>query len=79
MRIAIALFATVLIPGIAFSTPRPDALTLLANVSQQYADANSYHLEAIEQQTSGSAFERNWRKMNLKAIVDSEYRYHFEV
>lgn len=33
-------------------TKPTDALALLNEVSQRYADAKSYHVEAIEEQTS---------------------------
>jgi hypothetical protein len=36
-----------------------DALTLLSQVGQRYADAKSYHIEAVEEETSSSELLRD--------------------
>jgi len=37
------------LPQATPAAPGKDALTLLQEVSQRYADAKSYHLEAVEE------------------------------
>jgi thiol-disulfide isomerase/thioredoxin len=55
-----------------------DALTLLTGVSQRYADAKSYHIEAVEEETSTSELFRDWHKTFMTAIVMPGGRYHYE-
>jgi thiol-disulfide isomerase/thioredoxin len=78
VRIVVALLAVLLIP-VAAAKFHPDALTLLGDVCKQYQDATSYHIETLAEHTSTSEFERNWLKVNLKAVVGSQGRYRFEV
>jgi len=62
------------------SSPRlpADGLSLLRKVSQHYADAKSYHLEVILENTSHSDFSRNWEKFVLTAAEAPGGRYHYE-
>src|SRR6266478_2127345 len=56
----------------------PDPLGLLNEVSQRYADAKSYHVEAIEERTSGNELQRDWQRRLLVAIVMPGGRYRYE-
>jgi len=70
--------AFVLIPLQSEKPAAPqDALALLNEVSQQYADAKSYHIEAVEERNSSNELHRDWQKTLLKAIVmlGGSYRY----
>ena len=75
-RIALAL---VLVP---LQNDKPaasqDALALLNEVSQRYADAKSYHIEAVEERTSSNELHRNWQKTLMKAVVMPGGRYRYE-
>jgi thiol-disulfide isomerase/thioredoxin/outer membrane lipoprotein-sorting protein len=76
------LFPVVLLlalrPIQASNAPVGDALALLIEVSQQYADAKSYHIEAVEERTSSNELQRSWEKTLLTAIVTSGRRYRYE-
>lgn len=78
MKIASALLAALLVSSSAFAKSRPDALTLLKNATQRYADAKSYHIEAVQERTSTNALDRNWQRELLVAIVAPEGRYRYE-
>jgi thiol-disulfide isomerase/thioredoxin len=71
------LFALAL-PQTPSNSPRPDALVLLNQVSQRYADAKSYHIEAIQEETSGNELQHRWQKTLLTAIVAPGGRYRYE-
>jgi thiol-disulfide isomerase/thioredoxin len=76
-------FPVVLLLALALpqSTPpagKPDALILLTQVSQRYADAKSYHIEAVEERTSTNELHRDWQKMLMTAIVMPDGRYRYE-
>ncbi len=58
--------------------PPTDALTLLTEVSQRYADAKSYHIEAVEEETSTSELSRDWHKTFMTAVVAQGGRYRYE-
>ena len=58
--------------------PAKDALALLTEVGQRYADAKSYHIEAIEENTSSNELQRFWHKTLLTAIVMPGGRYRYE-
>jgi thiol-disulfide isomerase/thioredoxin len=60
------------------SAVRPDALALLTQVSQRYADARSYHIEAVEERTSSNELQRSWQKTLMTAIVMPDGRYRYE-
>src|ERR1700736_6589664 len=71
-----------LILTISQATPKTsqsvDALHLLNDVSQRYANAKSYHIEAAEQDESSSDLYRNWQKTLMTAIVTPGGRYRYE-
>src|SRR5579859_4598592 len=76
MKSTVILITALLVSG-APAKPRSDALTLLKNVCQQYADAKSYHIEAIQDRTTSNELHGSWEKELLVAIVapDGKYRY----
>jgi len=65
-------------PQTASNAPKPDALALLNEVSQRYADAKSYHIEAVEERTSNNELQHSWQKTLLTAIVAPGGRYRYE-
>ena len=60
------------------AAPPKDALALLNEVSQRYADAKSYHIEAVEERTSTNELSRSWQKEFMTAIVMADGRYRYE-
>jgi thiol-disulfide isomerase/thioredoxin/outer membrane lipoprotein-sorting protein len=56
----------------------PDGLTLLSEVSQHYADAKSYHIEAVEEETTSGELLRDWQKTLMTAIATPGGRYRYE-
>jgi thiol-disulfide isomerase/thioredoxin len=72
---AIPLGLVLLQSQVASST---DALTLLSEVGQRYAGAKSYHIEAVEEQTSSSELLRDWHKTFMTAVVMPGGRYRYE-
>jgi thiol-disulfide isomerase/thioredoxin len=60
------------------AAPAKDALALLNEVSQRYADAKSYHLEAVEENTTTTELSRHFDKRLLTAIVMPDGRYRYE-
>jgi thiol-disulfide isomerase/thioredoxin/outer membrane lipoprotein-sorting protein len=55
-----------------------DALALLKEVGQRYADAKSYHIEAVEERNSSNELERSWQKTLMKAVMMPGGRYRYE-
>ena len=55
-----------------------DGLALLREVGQHYAQAKSYHIEAVEERTSTAELSRSWQKTLLKASASPGGRYRFE-
>lgn len=55
-----------------------DGLALLNEVGQHYANAKSYHIEAVEESTSSNEFHRDWQKSLLKAVMMPGGRYRYE-
>jgi thiol-disulfide isomerase/thioredoxin len=78
MRFPIALLIAMALPQCAQSAPAKDALALLNEVSQQYADAKSYHIEAIKERTTSNDLSRHWDKTLLTAIAMPGGRYRYE-
>lgn len=60
------------------SAPPKDALALLNEVSQHYADSKSYHIEAVEEDTSANELSRHWDKRFLTTIVMPDGRHRYE-
>jgi len=59
-------------------SPAADALALLSEISQRYTNAESYHVEAVEESTSSNDLQRNWEKKLLTAIVMPGGRYRYD-
>lgn len=78
MKIALALLAACLSVSSALAKPRPDALTLLKNVTQKYADAKAYHIEAVQERISSNDFSHDWEKELLTAVVAADGKYRYE-
>jgi len=55
-----------------------EALLLLRQLSRKYAEAQSYHIEAVEEQTSSNDLRREWRKTVMSAATAAGSRYRFE-
>ena len=72
------LLLALVLPQATPAAPAKDALTLLNEVSQRYADARSYHLEAVEEKTESHELSRHWNKRLLTAIVMPDGRYRYE-
>ena len=69
---------TALLVSRAFANPRPDALTLLKSVCQQYAESKSYHIEAIQDRTTSNELHGSWEKELLVVFVAPNGKYRYE-
>jgi outer membrane lipoprotein-sorting protein len=78
MPFSLVLLLGLALPQMAPNAPKPDALGLLNEVSQRYADVKSYHIEAIEEETSGNELQHSWQKTMLTAVVAPGGRYRYE-
>jgi thiol-disulfide isomerase/thioredoxin len=58
--------------------PTSNALALLNEVGQRFADAKSYHVEAVEEETLSNDLSHSWQKRLLTAIVQPGGRYRYE-
>jgi len=73
------LFAFVLfLPQSEKPAAPQDGLALLNEVGQHYAQAKSYHIEAVEERTSTGELSRSWQKTLLKASAIPGGRYRYE-
>jgi len=80
-RVALALSLILVQASQVFAAKQAkekDALALLNEVSQRYADAKSYHIEAVEERNSSNELERSWQKTILKAVVVPGGKYRYE-
>lgn len=64
--------------GVWAQSANSDALKLLDDVSKHYADADSYHIEAIRETRSSSELRSSWQKEILRAEEAPGNRYRFE-
>ena len=64
MPFSLVLLLGLALPQMAPDAPKPDALALLNEVSQRYAEVKSYHIEAIEEETSGNELQHSWAEDN---------------
>ncbi len=65
----------------AQSAPSPrssDGLELLRQVAQRYAEAKSYYIESVEENTSSTEYNHSWQKTVLTAAETPGNRYHYE-
>jgi thiol-disulfide isomerase/thioredoxin len=54
------------------------AMALLERVSQHYAEAKSYHIEAVEERTESGELRRDWQRTLLKAAEAPGGRLYFD-
>src|SRR5690348_8102042 len=60
--------------------PLPSSgLALLNSVAQRYAQAKTYHIEAVKEQTFTEDLSRTWEKVYMTAIVAPGDKYHYQV
>lgn len=79
LRVALPLGLVLLEAGQAFAAKRAqDPVALLNEVSQRYADAKSYHIEAVEERTMTGDLSQQWDKSLMTAIVMSDGRFRYE-
>jgi cytochrome c biogenesis protein CcmG, thiol:disulfide interchange protein DsbE len=83
MRLRSLLFLPVFLLTVpaswAQSAPEPNnGLEILIRVSKHYADAKSYHIEAVEEITYSNELQRQWSKTFMNAAEDTGGRFHFE-
>ncbi len=72
-------FISALAVGQAGNSAAPgDGLALLQRVSQHYADAKSYRMEAVEESTRKGDYENCWQKTRLLVAEASGNRFHYE-
>jgi thiol-disulfide isomerase/thioredoxin/outer membrane lipoprotein-sorting protein len=57
---------------------RPEALTLLKQVGQRYANAAYYRIEAVTEEQVNGDFSKNWNKSLTTAVLAPGNKYHFE-
>jgi thiol-disulfide isomerase/thioredoxin len=62
----------------AASPTPPEGLQLLKQVAQQYADAKSYYIEAVEEQTSSTNYSHSWQKTVTTSAQSPGDRFHYE-
>jgi len=77
MQLPLVFAVALLLQGTPDVRPT-DALALLSTVSQKYAQATAYHIEAVEERTSSNELFRSWQKTFLTAIVSPGGRYRYE-
>lgn len=76
--VVIVVAATLAAQTPALAGSPSEALLLLRQVSRKYAEAQSYHIEAVEEQTSNNDLRREWRKTAMSAAIAAGGRYRFE-
>jgi thiol-disulfide isomerase/thioredoxin len=64
--------------GTPKNSPSVDPLHLLNEVSQQYANARSFHVGAVEERRSSANLYRDWQKTVMTAILMPGGRYRYE-
>lgn len=77
MPLCLILFLAFLTQATPATVPS-GGLALLNSVAERYAQAKSYHIEAIQEQTNTGALSRSWQKTLVTAIVGPGGRYHYE-
>jgi thiol-disulfide isomerase/thioredoxin len=66
------------VPATQNGGTKPDALTFLNQIFDQYAHASSYHIESVEETQLNGEFSRLWTKSFTTSIVGANNRYRFE-
>ena len=77
MFFPLVLLLVSVLPQMASDAHRSDALALLTEVSQKYADAKSYHIEAVEERISSGELQHSWQKTLFTAILAPGNRYRY--
>lgn len=65
----------------AQSAPSPgpsEGLELLKHVAQHYAEAKSYYIESVEENTSSTEYSHSWQRTVLTAAEAPGNRFHYE-
>ena len=76
---ALSILPLILAVLAPLQTDRPkDAFALVSEVCHRYADAKSYHIEAVEERTTSSELSRSWQKSMMTAIAVPGGRYRYE-
>jgi thiol-disulfide isomerase/thioredoxin len=84
MRRLLLVFVLVTIgSAAAFAQPAPPASSsegfeLLKKVAQQYAEANSYYIESVEERTTTTEYSHSWQKTITTAAQAPGDRFHYE-
>jgi thiol-disulfide isomerase/thioredoxin len=84
MRYLLGILALVSLVALALTTQssKPanasNGLALLEQVSKRYADAKSYHIEAVEERTTKNDYENCLQKTRLVAAESLGGRYYYE-
>lgn len=78
LAIMSAAFAFAQSTAAAPSTPSSDGLDLLLRVTQHYADAKSYYIEAVEERTTTREYGHSWSKTILSAAQAPGDRSYYE-
>ena len=85
MRRQLSVFAVLAMIGAAaaFAQSAPSAnssegFELLKKVARQYADANSYYIESMEERTSSGEYDHTWQKTVLTAAEAPGNRSYYE-
>src|SRR5437867_3265285 len=55
-----------------------DGLEILTRVGKHYADAKSYHIQAVHEYASHNELQRNWQKELLEAAETPGNKFHYE-
>lgn len=76
--LAVTLSIATLGYGQAQDSSKPDALVLLQQVKEKYAQAKVYNIEAIEEVEFRGDLSHQWAKSFFNAAVASGNRYRFE-
>ena len=76
----LALFALVIAPFLSAQgsvTQSSDGMALLQRMSDHYAGASSWYIEATSERTSATEYNRSWTKTVLISAVSGN-KYHYE-
>jgi thiol-disulfide isomerase/thioredoxin/outer membrane lipoprotein-sorting protein len=78
-RPLVSIFIPPLLNAPFTATLNADALTLLKQAAQRYADAKTYRIEAIEESNTTTELSREWQESLTTAIQGPGNRFRYEV
>jgi outer membrane lipoprotein-sorting protein len=78
-QILLSIFIPPVVNAPFTATLNTDALTLLNQAAQRYADAKTYRIEAIEESNTTTELSREWQKSLTTAIQGPGNRFRYEV